>query len=422
MKLNRLAIAVAAVLAAATATAHAAVPLPGMNPVVSSQVSASAYKYYTVNLWGEGDSFTGYKWTDSDYSYTTQRGQAVSFGRDFSQYDGSKVYMGAYANSNFKVNKVAASMLGAAPAPVHTEYGSMQANQSYWDNYIQKNYWYSGSDYEQVFESPNIGGVDRVINVPSGTTYEEDSDGYVKFGHRDADDKWVADTRVVASYGGQNEYWDNYLVAATMPEVEIDGTPNRSVSAHSKWENIFFFDNQAKNGTTGTATFKLHLTGDYSGESGYFRYMARDWEHKDSGSYLKYEEVYLDGTDGHLDKYLTVAVNFQYGTAQYVKSEAEAQLWGEGDLDFSHSVEVVEVEVPEGTAVYSYASYLTGEGLGFNVAGGVDGDTLPGGAGGYFGTGGGGGVNPPVPEPETYAMMLAGLALVGWSARRRRSA
>jgi hypothetical protein len=26
-----------------------------------------------------------------------------------------------------------------------------------------------------------------------------------------------------------------------------------------------------------------------------------------------------------------------------------------------------------------------------------------------------------VPEPETYAMMLAGLGLVGWSARRRAS-
>ena len=31
-------------------------------------------------------------------------------------------------------------------------------------------------------------------------------------------------------------------------------------------------------------------------------------------------------------------------------------------------------------------------------------------------------VNPPVPEPETYAMMLAGLGVVGWAARRRRAA
>ena len=37
---------------------------------------------------------------------------------------------------------------------------------------------------------------------------------------------------------------------------------------------------------------------------------------------------------------------------------------------------------------------------------------------------GGGSVNftAPVPEPETYALMLAGLSVVGWSARRRRSA
>ena len=416
MKLNRLAIAVAAVLVSSSATAHAAVPLPGMNPVVSSSVQANSYKSYTVNLRAEGESFWGSSSHDYDYLATTQRGQAVSFGRDFNQYDGSKVNMSAYANSNFKVNKVAASMIGAAPAPVHTEYGSTQANQNYWDSYIQKNYW-SSSSYESVYELPN----DRYINVPTGTTSETDVDGYVHFGYRDANDNWVADTRVVASYAANSEY-GHYLVAATMPAVEIDATPERYVSAHSQWENIFYFDNKLKNGTTGTATFKLHLTGDYSGDSGYFRYMARDWEHKDTGgTYLKYEEVYLDDTDGHLDKYLTVAVNFQYGTAQYVKSEADAQLWGEGNLDFSHSVEVVEVEVPEGTTFYSYASYLTGEELGFNVAGGIDGNTLPGGAGEYFGSGGGGTVIPGVPEPETYAMMLAGLALVGWSARRRRS-
>jgi hypothetical protein len=30
-------------------------------------------------------------------------------------------------------------------------------------------------------------------------------------------------------------------------------------------------------------------------------------------------------------------------------------------------------------------------------------------------------VSAPVPEPETYAMLLAGLALIGFSARHRRS-
>jgi len=49
--------------------------------------------------------------------------------------------------------------------------------------------------------------------------------------------------------------------------------------------------------------------------------------------------------------------------------------------------------------------------------------TLGGGfSGGFRITSGGGSVNftSPVPEPETYALFLAGLAAVGWTARRRR--
>ncbi len=53
--------------------------------------------------------------------------------------------------------------------------------------------------------------------------------------------------------------------------------------------------------------------------------------------------------------------------------------------------------------------------------GGNGGGTGGGGGGGNGGGGGGGGSNvTPVPEPETYAMMLAGLAVIGWQARRRK--
>ena len=43
-------------------------------------------------------------------------------------------------------------------------------------------------------------------------------------------------------------------------------------------------------------------------------------------------------------------------------------------------------------------------------------------AGGFRITQGGGSVNftSPIPEPETYALFLAGLAAVGWTVRRRR--
>jgi hypothetical protein len=54
----------------------------------------------------------------------------------------------------------------------------------------------------------------------------------------------------------------------------------------------------------------------------------------------------------------------------------------------------------------------------------MDNNRIPadnGGGGGGGGSGGGGNETPPVPEPETYAMMLAGLGALGMVVRRRRN-
>ena len=48
--------------------------------------------------------------------------------------------------------------------------------------------------------------------------------------------------------------------------------------------------------------------------------------------------------------------------------------------------------------------------------------TRVGGSGATFGAFSSATIASPVPEPETYALMLAGLGLVGWAARRRKAA
>ncbi len=86
------------------------------------------------------------------------------------------------------------------------------------------------------------------------------------------------------------------------------------------------------------------------------------------------------------------------------------------DHDFSFFPEV------DGPA-FSFSATVTADApLTLTVFGAVlAGDGNPGGAGSYHGTINAASVAA-VPEPETYALMLAGIAAVGWGARRRRAA
>ena len=111
---------------------------------------------------------------------------------------------------------------------------------------------------------------------------------------------------------------------------------------------------------------------------------------------------------------------FNYGTALYLNSSLQTYVWGNGVSSFENTVEMTELEFTGGSRVYAMSGTdLSNYNITFdstNGGGGVLCDGLN-----CATTGGGGGtVIPGIPEPETYAMMLAGLALVGWVARRRR--
>jgi len=112
---------------------------------------------------------------------------------------------------------------------------------------------------------------------------------------------------------------------------------------------------------------------------------------------------------------------FNYGTALYLNSILQTYVSGNGVSSFENTVEMTNLELEGGSRVYAMSGTdLSNYNITFdstNGGGGVLCDGLN-----CATTGGGGGtVIPSIPEPETYAMMLAGLALVGWAARRRRS-
>ena len=112
---------------------------------------------------------------------------------------------------------------------------------------------------------------------------------------------------------------------------------------------------------------------------------------------------------------------FNYGTALYLNSFLQTYVSGNGISSFENTVEMTQLELEGGSRVYAMSGTdLSNYHIAFNSANG-GGGVLCDGLNCATTGGGGGTVIPGVPEPETYAMMLAGLALVGWSARRRSS-
>ena len=99
-------------------------------------------------------------------------------------------------------------------------------------------------------------------------------------------------------------------------------------------------------------------------------------------------------------------------TATLVASIGDAA----GSVDLLHTAKVTDIKIPTNAAI-SFLSGASGGAYG-GISGGVFGQYGSGGGGG----GGGGPILPPVPEPQTYALMLAGLAIIVTVARRRGKA
>jgi hypothetical protein len=110
---------------------------------------------------------------------------------------------------------------------------------------------------------------------------------------------------------------------------------------------------------------------------------------------------------------------FEYGTPFDLRMTLQTYSSANGAADFFNTAKITEVELPVDVEFYrgSIESGLEGVTLGnLRYASTLDDPNTN--WSGDFGTGGGA-IVPGIPEPETYAMLLAGLGLLGLVARRR---
>jgi hypothetical protein len=126
--------------------------------------------------------------------------------------------------------------------------------------------------------------------------------------------------------------------------------------------------------------------------------------------------TWADGAGALIDTNIAVQVqrNFVDGDAVYVDSFAQTDVNGNGLSDAENTVTLTNLNLPSGTRVFAGSGASYGGVFSFSGGTGTVCTSLSCAAGG-----GGGG--PPVPEPGTYALMLAGLAGLGLLFHRRRA-
>lgn len=296
----------------------------------------------------------------------------------------------------------------------NTIYGSISYGSAY----------KTASAYDQTSAIPNvsIGGVWAGDASQGMTTVTANAYGMTDWGSNHASASLSGFTSVSQAHSGN--YVDNMGVSWPM---QINSQNRASAAGHSAWEELY----QIGGGTgTGQFTGSVHIDGtlgpmgssgmagltwsltSFSGETVAAIYASYDAA-TDAWSKNVFSNGSWTGSTGSgllaLNEDVISTYSFAYGAALYLKSDLYTWVEGNGTADFSNTVQFTGMRLPQGAAVYVVSGAAAAD-YGISFAGDGSGticDTLSC-------------ALAPVPEPSSYALLLAGLGVIGWSGRRHR--
>ena len=286
----------------------------------------------------------------------------------------------------------------------------------------------SAAAYDVATPLPNVtaGGVWAGDASQGMTNVTSNAYGMTNWGSNHASASLSGFTPVSQSYDG------SFVVGPGSWPMHVDSSNYAYASGRSIWEELY----QIGGGTgTGTFTGTIHIDGTLAGVVGTPNGNASiNWSlttfsnqlvasvdaSYDAASDGWSKNVYANGvwtnTSGSgaltINEDVVGSYSFTYGAALYLKSDLYTSISGNGAADFSNTVQFTGMSLPGGSKVYVLSGASAADyGISFTGMGGTICPDLA------CAVGGGSGL--PIPEPQTYALLLSGIGVIAWVARRR---
>lgn len=284
----------------------------------------------------------------------------------------------------------------------------------------------AASAFDQTTAAPSVtaGGLWAGDASKGMTTVTTNAYGMTGWGSNHASASTSGYTPVSENYSGQ------FVVGGTTWPMQVSSNTVSNATGRSVWEELY----QIGGGTgTGQFTGTVHIDGTLTGPLGdgtaslewslrtfsdnLVAAVSADYDAStNSWSMSVFSSgiwSYTTGTGAlSINQDVIGSYSFAYGAALYLKSELATRISGNSTADFSNTVQFTGMKLPQDAAVYVVSGARASD-YGINFAGNGSGTICTDLACAVNGG------TQPIPEPGTYALLIGGLGVIAWVARRR---